>query len=769
MSIRTRRAQLAGASAILLIFASGTARAEANPATDPADEAIEAAAGAGPSDSDIIVTAERRESRLQETPVAVSVIGGDALQTKQINSALDIGAALPSVQIGEGLGQLRISVRGIGFTDLRAGAEGRIAFYVNGVYNGQPSAQTGSFFDVERVELLRGPQGTLFGRNATGGAFNVTTRMPTTETSGYLNLTAGNYDTLNAEGALSGAISDTLSARVAVKLVNHSGYGRNRYTGTSINNAHTQSLRATLRWEPSDRFDMTLIANYHNEDDRNYMPSQFGQALPVTTLMEIPPFCTPETYTAPDCVLSFSRDTTSRYENSNRRWQKGVSLTTNYELNDWLSLKSLFAASFSYYRLVQGNSGSPGISPRNNFYSHNDQYTAEIQLLGDRGPLSFVAGAFYFNDKTTPRSLTALPRAAFVPNVENYLAQGSHSLATLLTRSVALYGQLTYEVADGLSVTVGGRYTSEKKHNHDNYLGTNFVTPFPAPGVTGGLILNPPNPGFPNDQHINVSKFNPKVTIDYKFSPDIFGYVTYSQGFKSGGFNWGQTNPPYPEEKVDNYEAGLKTTLFGGDATANVAAFYYDYSNIQTQVVGVGPGVSGVLTQSAGAATIKGVELEVGARPTRSLRFDGSLAVLDAKFKGDLTTVDNDRPQLGPLRLAGNWVQGAPRYTINVGGEYSFDLPDGTLSFRGEYRRTGKIDWSIFNLPTLRTPAYDVGNLFLNYEDGDGNWTAGLFVRNVGNTLAATTLFKQANALGAMASGSALEPRTYGVNLGYKF
>ncbi|WP_420144140.1 TonB-dependent receptor [Sphingobium sp.] len=722
-----------------------------------------------PTNADIVVTAERRETRLQETPVAVSVIGGEALQGKQINSALDIGAALPAVQIGEGLGQLRISVRGVSFTDLRAGAEGRIAFYVNGVYNGQPSAQTGSFFDVERVELLRGPQGTLFGRNATGGAFNITTRMPTRDVSGYVNMTAGNYKTMNVEAALSGPLTDTLTARIAAKTVNHGGYGRNLYTGTSINNAHTQSFRATLHWEPSDKLDMVLIANYHNEDDRNFMPSQFGQVLPVTTLMELPPRCTPETYQAPNCILSFSRDTTSRYNNTNERWQKGVNLTTSYDLNDWLTLKSVLAASFSYYKLTQGNSGSPGISPYNTFFSHNDQYTAEFQLLGDRGPLSFVLGAFYFNDKTTPRSITALPSGAFVPNVPNYLAQGSHSMATLLTRSVALYGQATYEVTDQLSLTLGGRYTSEKKHNHDNYLGFNVVTPYPAPGVTGGFILNPPNPGFPNNQHISVSAFNPKVTIDYKFTPDIFGYATYSRGFKSGGFNWGQTNPPYPEENIDNYEVGLKTTFFGGGLTANLAAFYYDYSNIQTQVVGTGPGVSGVLTQSAGAATIKGVELEFGARPTRNLRFDGSVALLDAKFKGDLTTVDNDRPQLGPLRLAGNWIQGAPRYTVNIGGEYEADLGNGSLTLRGEYRRTGKVDWSIFNLPGLRTPSYGVGNIFLTYANEDDRWSAGLFMRNVSNRLVATTLFKQANALGAMASGSALEPRTYGVTLGYKF
>lgn len=177
---------------------------------------------------DIIVTAERRETRLQETPVAITVVSGEQLANKQINSVMDIGAALPSVQIGAAVGQVRIAIRGVSFTDLRAGAEGRIAFYTDGVYNGQPSAQFGSFFDIERVEVLRGPQGTLFGRNATGGAFVVTSRKPTDTLSGYLNATIGNFETRNFDGALSGPLTDTLSARLAFKTVDHGGYGRNR-------------------------------------------------------------------------------------------------------------------------------------------------------------------------------------------------------------------------------------------------------------------------------------------------------------------------------------------------------------------------------------------------------------------------------------------------------------------------------------------------------------------------------------------------------------
>jgi iron complex outermembrane receptor protein len=716
---------------------------------------------------DIIVTAERRETRLQETPVAITVVSGEQLANKQINSVMDIGAALPSVQIGAAVGQVRIAIRGVSFTDLRAGAEGRIAFYTDGVYNGQPSAQFGSFFDIERVEVLRGPQGTLFGRNATGGAFVVTSRKPTDTLSGYLNATIGNFETRNFDGALSGPLTDTLSARLAFKTVDHGGYGRNRLLDEPINDENSQSVRLTLKWEPSDRFDATLIGHYFREDDHGSAPTQFGQAVPVTTRIPLPPFCTPEQYTAPNCILINSRDTTAYYSSSNRRRQKGVNLILNYEINDWLSAKSILAAEYSWYELRQTNAGVPNFINRNKFSADGDQYSGEFQLLGDLGRLNFVVGAFYFDDKISPMSLTAVPAAFYVTGAPYQMVQGFHSAVTLKTKSLAFYGQATYEITDALSLTLGGRYTRERKHAVNNFSGTNFTIPWPLPFTPTGYQLNPANPGFPNGNKLSYNTFNPRVTLDFKFAPGIFAYATYSSGFKSGGFNWGQVAEPYPEEKITNYELGLKTTTFNGALIANLSAFYYDYSNIQTQVVG--GVVPSVQTRSVGKAAMKGVELEFTAKPVRQFQIDGAVSILDAKYRGDTVSNDVSRPQLGLLPLRGNWAQGAPRYTINAGAEYRFDIAPGSLTLRGEYRRTGKVDWSIFNLDTLRTRPYEVGNAFLRFEDNDGKWTATAYVRNIGNTFAPTTLFQQSNTIGAIITGSALEPRTYGVTLGYKF
>ncbi len=194
----------------------------------------------------IVVSAEKRATDLQTTPAALSVVSGQALADEQIHSILDIAGSLPNVQVGTVTGQADIAIRGIGFSTLNPGDEGRVAFYVDGIYIARPSNQLGAFFDIDRVEVLRGPQGTLYGRNATGGAFQLLTRNPTRELSGYLTVTGGNYGLVQTEGAISGPLSETLSGRVAFQTVNRNGYGKNLFSGKDVNDASTQAVRGKL-------------------------------------------------------------------------------------------------------------------------------------------------------------------------------------------------------------------------------------------------------------------------------------------------------------------------------------------------------------------------------------------------------------------------------------------------------------------------------------------------------------------------------------------
>jgi iron complex outermembrane receptor protein len=768
MTSRSRRSTYlllpsALAVATALAWAGAASAQQADPGAMPATSAplaqanrpsapvaAPAVAAPGPSgEPDIIVTAERRETRLQETPVALTVISGDALGEKQVRSALDVASDLPSVSIGQSTGQAQISVRGIGFSTLNPGDEGRVAYYVDGVYIARPSAQLGSFFDVDRVEVLRGPQGTLYGRNATGGAFNVFTRQPTREATGYLDVTFGNYGLVSTEGALSGPISSTLSARVAAQTVNRGGYGRNVITGESIDNANSASVRGIVRWEPSPVFRMDVTADYHREDDRNYALLSFGPGLPGVAL--------------DPGAINYSQDVAENTSNYNRRRSYGVGTNITYDLSDTISAKATIAYKYSNFDLLNGE-GTPQPFAHSRQEETSNQFSAEFQLDGSSSWLNWATGVYYFREKISGTNRAAVLASAF--GGPNYVAQGFFLTADLYTDAIAGYGQATASITDKLSLTLGARYSSEKKRDRNDILGVDVSTPFPDPSAPGGEAPIGPQPGFPQNQDATFNSFTPKVTIDYKITPDIFVYATYSQGFKSGGFNYATLQQAFKPERLTNYEGGIKTTWFDKRLRANLSVFHYDYTNIQTQIVSSNP--PGVFVQNSGKARIQGLEVELMAKPVNFLQLDATLGLLDTKF-GDFITADPARPALGPLQIGGNHIPQAPSYTLNLGAQVSKDIDIGKVTLRGEYRSTGRTYFTIFNTPETMQRPFDIVSAYLTVLTADKRWHATAFVKNIGNTFAATSMFIQFAGFGGGLSGSAIAPRTYGLTLGYKF
>jgi iron complex outermembrane receptor protein len=705
---------------------------------------------------DIVVTAERTETALQRTPAAVTVINGDALKQKQIVSILDLNAILPNVGVGVGLGgQAQIAIRGIGYSEILPGGDPRVAFYVDGIYVPRPSATLSAFYDVDRVEVLRGPQGTLYGRNATGGAFNLLTRAPTRETSGYFDVTAGNYNLIEMQGALSGPISETVSARVAFQKIDHGGWGENLVTGNAVDNQHSVSVRGKLRWDISPTARIDVSANFHREDDRNYALHYFGQGQPnIPLAMDALGFPT----------LSFSRDLNGNTDTANNRKSFGTSVRGTFDLSGHLTL----VTSASYDRLKSGvvndGDGTPFFAVQTEQSDNSRSYSGEVQLLGKFDRLQFVTGLYYFYEESAPQNRA--PINAILVGGPDFVGQGALQTSLLKTNSFAIYGQFTFDVTDKLSITAGGRYGREKKSDIGDFFQFDESRPYPPFQLP--LI---PLPGFPFTQHKTVSAFKPKLSVNYKLTPEIFLYATYQEGFKSGGFNYGSARPNYyAPETIKDYEGGIKFSMFDRKLQGSLSGFYYQYKNIQTQVLQ--PDLSGGFTDviaftNAAGARIYGSEIELVARPVRAVTLDLSASALNAEFT-DFFNKDATEPGLGTQNLRGKKVPQSPSYKVNLGAAYTLELPAGALTLRGEYQRVGKTNFSVFNSPALQQKAYGMGNAIITYKANGDHWSATAFIRNIGNVFTKSGLFNQSGLLGSGVIGSNGPPRTYGVTIGYK-
>jgi iron complex outermembrane recepter protein len=697
-----------------------------------------------PALGEIIVTAEKRQTDLQKTAAAISVVSGDTLANEQIHSILDVTGSLPNVNIGTVTGQADIAIRGIGFGTLNPGDEGRIAFYTDGIYVARPSNQLGSFFDIDHVEVLRGPQGTLYGRNATGGAFQLLTRNPTRDLSGYFNVTAGNYGLIQTEGAISGPLSATLSGRISFQTVNRGGYGHNLFDGTPINNANMQAVRAKLLWEPSDNFESTLTGHYSHEKDRNYGFLWLGPAIPGIPL------------TFPTLINSQNIRTNNDFEDYRESY--GADLNSVYHLSNSVQLKTLVGYEHSNYNVKEDGDGSTLYLIRSESAENSNETTAEVQLVGDVERMHWIAGLYYFHEIDTPLNRTPLSGLPF--GLPNILYQGDAIFATLKTNAGAGYGNFTYDFTDKLSATVGARYSVEEKKDLGDTQELDFVRLY-----TGTFLPTIPSPGFPVNQEKTFYSFTPTATLDYKFTPQIYGYATYSRGYKSGGFNFGSLQHAFNPEKITDYEIGLKTKFFNSLLTTNVAVFHYDYSNIQTQIVTLTP--PSIIVENAGASQVDGIEAEIVAVPTSGLRLDASIGLLNARYT-EFLTADPSRPALGTLNLDGNKLPYAPAYTLNTGVQYEWPVLQGTVTLRGEYLRVARAFFTPFNLDTISQSAYGLGNAFLTLK-ADDHISATVFVRNIGDTFVKSFGFVGLANIGSPVEGTVQPPRTYGVTLGYKF
>ena len=673
--IRTSIATLAWISMTTHAYAQ---TADSSQAAD-GDQAT-AAAKENDGITDIVVTAQRRSERLSNVPIAVSAFSAETLADARISNVNDIASRTPSFTETSGsAGDPQLFIRGIGSSDDSAAGDRSVGVFVDDIYIGRGGAMLTDFFDVASVEVLRGPQGTLYGRNVVGGSVNITTTRAKLGDFDYGGeVTAGNYDLRELKAFVNVPAGEYGALRVSGSHSEHSGYARNVFTGRRVDASNTDAVRASLYVAPSDNFEITLRANYSNNDD-------FGQA-------RKPAPCGPvncqQRFDNPDLGdIAFDPDPrhvqgqTNGYfkrnlwgTSANMSWTNGIGVVN--------SITAFMRNNWNWQDEIGGLPDILRVKSTNSVSEKADQFSQELRLSSnnDSDWLEWTLGAYYFvedidRDEATDRCISSTGLSACASTNIDY-AQN------IISRSTAAYAEVKVKPIDALSITLGGRYSHD--HKKGTLAGINLGDPIPA-----SSSRQPWDP-------INVSKswhaFTPRAVVQYNFSPAAMAYATVSKGYKAGGFqgqadNGLSSSVPFDPERVTNYEVGSKLSLFSRKLQINTAAFIMKYNDLQVrQRVQLDPNDAGSIinvVSNAANATIKGIEAEITARPIRQLDLWASGSLLDATYD-DFVSGSND--------YTGEYLPRTPKQAFSAGAELTLPIGDvGKLALRGEAKYKGKL------------------------------------------------------------------------------
>ncbi len=700
---------------------------------------------------DIVVTARKKTERLQEAPVAVTALGGERLERINATDLSDLSGRAPNVTIntiGNFGSSVSVFIRGIGNGDPDSTVDPSVGIYVDGVYIPRTANSSLDLFDVEQVEILRGPQGTLFGRNTTGGAVNYRTKRPTGEFGLRGAVTLGDYGQRDIRFAAEAPlIEDVLAFKVAAFSQHLDGFYTNTFSGlpgrrssTSAGESNTFTFRPSLLFTPTDNFELTIIGEYSRERSEN-LPSI--NVSPPNNLLQI--FYDVPSFGRDENVRSFAFNVPGRSDID--VW--GVTAEANWQIGPGT------LTSVSNYRETTkdiNNNDTDGTTA--GFFETlrdqpHEQYSSELRYNADvTDDLNIIAGLYYFRQKYFLRRDTFL-------NVTNGPVTARNNAITGQThKNFAIFGQAEYNITPELRVSLGGRYTTEKK----DFFATLF-TPFPNLG-----------PVFERDE--KWSNFGPAVGVDYQASDDILFYAKYSKGFKSGGFNGRGGTPgalgPFDEESVDAFEGGMKADWFDNRLRTNVAVYYNKYKDLQRTVIRSLQGQTGgnnqeTVTDNAASATVKGVELEVSAVPVNGLNLDFSVGYNNASYdeyqadlNGDTVITDNSNLE----------ISRAPKWTLGGGISYAANLGDaGLLTFRGDWTHVGKQNLLVTGALDGRIPSYDVIDASIKWDVPGDQFYVSVFVKNLNKELYEVS-YTPVGTLFAFHNIS--PPRRWGITLGFE-
>ena len=725
---------------------------------------------------EIVVTAQRREQSLQEVGISVTAISGKDMRDLGFNNVLDVIAKVPGVDSYSPYGtgtSANIVIRGIGLNDFGEGHEAPIATYVDEFYLVGVPAVDFALFDLERVEFLRGPQGTLFGRNTTGGLVHFITAKPTRELTGYASLSAGNFSDFKLEAAISGPLSDNISGRLAVLSNQRDGYvvnlNPNLGDGAEVGN---NAVRGQLLFEPGNDWRILLKGEYSNIDARHsyyeHIPLSFD---PATGLASLDP---DGTDTAGYNERNFGAGDRNVTLTSGRQEleQDGFTLLARIEKD----IGDLTVTSITGYldldrRLVEDCDASPNVICGAVFPYQSDWFSQELRVDKTSGELQWTTGLYYLNQnaENQPSAFFNVPvdGPTAVDPVTGLYNGGFFPIALSgnweqETESFAVFGQLEYTFATDWTVIAGLRWTHDEKDFVDSDNATLRSCPgFPIPS---NCFLPPIGTGIPNPFVGNYEDdlFSWRLGLNYQAIDNLLLFASISQGAKAGGFNNGFYSPaandtsliPYSDETNISYEIGEKFTWLDDRMRINATLFYYDYSDFQTfNWVGIG----GLIVNSD--ATAFGGELELEALVTDNLWVRLGLSYLDTEIENVTGPSPNFTAEREMANAPETTVSGIVIYDVPLSGNYS-------LSLQWDFNYINERFANNFNDPASRLDSYFKHNALVSFGIGE-NWELQGFVRNISDEEYEMRMFVFSD-LGYGQFMYAL-PRTYGGTLIYSF
>jgi iron complex outermembrane recepter protein len=723
--------------------------------------------------SDIVVTAQRRDERIQDVPISVSALSGEALATANVTTLEDLSAQIPGFvsTTATGYGQAPLSIRGVGGANGGANvfADEPVAVYLDGVFQTGLGGVAGDLIDIGSIQVLRGPQGTLFGRNATSGAVLIETAKPTFDLEASAQAEAALLGDVRLQGVVSGPIvGDVLAARVAAGYSTRKGYAVNSLNGDGLGGSDQLTVRGSLLLKSADTLEARLTLDWL---DATYRPFSVGLA-DIRNLAAVNPFVARPDLRAAVSARRAQLDTLQ--QSQEQRFNAAIHIKWD------LGFADLTATTGYRHRTQSGSQESDGTADLLSFnvvdYWRTEDVSQELVLSGDQSGIAWTFGGFAYRSDTDFGIDIGNGRATFA--LGNLVRFDSRQK----TQAYAGFFNATVTLLDRLNLTFGGRYSRETKTFAGDPIVRSirsgaqaqvfgFVPPSLRTVPAGFVLANPPALSASR----SFTDFSPRAVLDWHASDDLLLYASYSEGFKSGGFNAFATNiadVPFEPENIRAFEVGFKSDLFDRKLRLNAAAFAYDYSDLQVRVA---VPTGGVNIKNAAAARVRGVDLETSWRATPSLTVSANASFLDAQFtKGTLPTIPNTSFAFGtaipliPVDVSGNRLTRAPRFQGAVAVEKWWAIAGQILTGRLAYRYQSETFFLESNqsAATYRQSPSGQLDFALNLKpDGNAGWEAGLYANNILNKRYIT----QVGSFSGFPQGVPNDPATVGLRFRYRF